>query len=97
MLFVWAFDVIIWLSKLPLYLLPGADFLAIPDQITTAVGSLGGYTHWFFYLLGPTAGDALTLTFQWMIPVLIAVFLWERFKGLALAAVGILRPGSQME
>lgn len=93
MIFVWAFNSVIWLIKLPFYLLPDESFLPMPSQITTAVTSLGGYTHWFFYLLGPTAGDALTLTLAWMIPVAIAVFLWKLFIALGHRVVLIVRGG----
>lgn len=79
MIWVWLFNVVIWLVKLPFYLLPSATFLALPSQLTGAVYTLGQYTKWFVFLLGDTIGNAITLVILWSIPVLIAAYLWRIF------------------
>lgn len=90
MIFVWLFQTVLWLTKLPFYLLPSSDFLALPSQVTTAVGTLGGFTHWFLYLLGDTAGDAFALVIAWLIPLIVAAYLWQLLIGGGKAAAGAL-------
>jgi hypothetical protein len=90
MIFVWAFNMILWLTKLPFYLLPDSNFLPLPSQVTGAVTTLGGYTHWFLYLLGSTAGAAFSLVIAWLIPLVIAAYLWQLLFGAGKAAAGAL-------
>ena len=93
MIWIWAFNSVIWLATLPFYLLPNSSFLAIPSPITDAVYKLGQYTHWIVYLLGNTAGDAFTTIFAWLAPVLIAIMLWKLLMRLGFGAAFLIRGG----
>ena len=82
--------IVVWLVKLPLFLLPNSSFLALPEQVTTAIITLGGYSRWFIYLLGNSVGDALVVSISFLLPLMIFALSWRGIFKIAKWAVGLV-------
>lgn len=91
MVFVWIWQSVIWLVKLPFFLLPDSSFLPVPSVIRSAVETAGEYVRWVIYLAGDSVGDAVVLVLNFALPLLIVVWLWSMLaKLLKTFGLGIL-------
>jgi len=82
MLWVYLSWCVMWLAKLPLYLLPPATYLPMPVAMVDAIATVGRYFKWIIYIPGTTVGDAIVQSIQFMIPLAVAVFCWRLFRNI---------------
>jgi len=95
MLWVWLWQSVIWLVKLPFYLLPGSTFLPLPAPLYNAVNTLGAYCKWFVYLFGDSVGDAVVLVVNYAAPLLLVLWFWRLLASL-LKTAGFAVIGGRM-
>jgi len=77
MIFVLLMAAVTGILTFALQLLPGDDFLALPDLMYTAVGTAAGWAGWALSLSGTAVKDTVLTIVPLVIGLKLTIFLWK--------------------